>query len=315
MPFTDKHLTRVPVKRDIDSDDEASSSEQQCMWLVCPLEETLSSNGPTFKEICAMLSSGDPEKEAEAVLALKYQYEKKRWSVFKQVYSPYRLDCLVQGSNFSEDSKDELAAQLETFHKLFLENADSSSDEYDSYSDEESLQIPTTPMAVPAAISTSPNACTATAVVTQDEETDAIVAAFKETAVQDMLDTVAVFKDEEYKEKMQEASMKHTAEKEKLEAHLQAATGICSRALSKLQEQESTIEEKESTIQEHESAIAEMAHTAQKKYAQSVERRRSIDDGICTHHGGRGHVDHAACGQGAGCLPRSGRVDRRRTGH
>ena len=68
MPF-DKHLTRVPVKRDIDSDDEASSSEQQCMWLVCPLEETLSATDPTFKEICAMLSSGDPEKEAEAVLA------------------------------------------------------------------------------------------------------------------------------------------------------------------------------------------------------------------------------------------------------
>ena len=119
MPF-DKHLTRVPVKRDIDSDDEASSSEQQCMWLVCPLEETLSATDPTYKEICAMLSSGDPDKEAEAVKALKYEFAKKRWSVFKQVYSPYRLDCLVQGSDFSDDSKDDLAAKLETYHKLAL---------------------------------------------------------------------------------------------------------------------------------------------------------------------------------------------------
>ena len=125
-------------------------------------------------------------------------------------------------------------------------------------------------MAVPAAISTSPNACTATAVVTEDEETDAIASAFQEAAVQDMLDTVAVFKDEEYKEKLQEASIKHTTEKEKLEAHLQAATGICSRALSKLQEQESTIEEKESTIQEHESTTEEMAKMAKQRFAPSA---------------------------------------------
>ena len=282
MPFTDKHLTRVPVKRDIDSDDEASSSEQQCMWLVCPLEETLSSTDPTFKEICAMLSSGDPEKEAEAVLALKYQYEKKRWSVFKQVYSPYRLDCLVQGSNFSEDSKDELAAQLETFHKLFLENADSSSDEYDSYSDEESLQIPTTPMAVPAAISTSPNACSATAVVTEDEETDAIAAAFQEAVVQDMLDTVAVFKDEEYKEKMQEASMKHTAEKEELEADLQATSGQLRTTTEHLKKEADMCREKDSIIQEHETTIAEMAHMAQKKFAPAactVIREAAVEQG------------------------------------
>ena len=67
-----------------------------------------------------MLSSGDPDKEAEAVKALKYEFAKKGWSVFKQVYSPYRLDCLVQGSDFSEDSKDDLAAKLETYHKLAL---------------------------------------------------------------------------------------------------------------------------------------------------------------------------------------------------